>query len=362
MCPIPVFSFFQFPKITINQDILFSIYCRPSKFEPFEIEILYFIIFILCKNSIFIWTKTEKQNAQQRLSRKRKSRWQDTEDDSVLSGLPTVIPPGLTKAQEEQYIMQLQIEEITRRLRSGELGIPQRAEDRSPSPEPIYGPDGKRTNTREIRVRKKLEEERHKLILIVMKTNPEYKPPFDYKPTNIKVSEKIVIPQEDYPLLNFVGLLIGPRGNTLKTLEKETGATIIIRGKGSVKEGKLGTKNGIPLPGQDEPLHAYVTSTNPDSVKKAIERIKEIIKEGIAIPDGDNDLRRQQLRELALLNGTLREGDALSKLKQLQQAQSIVTNTILCTVCGGAGHIAPDCKQKRLVDWLVDWLIVCLID
>ena len=36
-----------------------------------------------------------------------------------------------------------------------------------------------------------------------------------------------------------------------------------------------------------------------------------------------------------------------SKLKQLQQAQTIVTNTILCTVCGGTGHIAQDCKQKR---------------
>ena len=30
-----------------------------------------------------------------------------------------------------------------------------------------------------------------------------------------------MIPQDDHPEINFVGLLIGPRGNTLKTLEKE---------------------------------------------------------------------------------------------------------------------------------------------
>ena len=30
------------------------------------------------------------------------------------------------------------------------------------------------------------------------------------------------------------------------------------------------------------------------------------------VPDADNDLRKQQLRELALLNGTLRENDALT--------------------------------------------------
>lgn len=35
------------------------------------------------------------------------------------------------------------------------------------------------------------------------------------------------------------------------------------------------------------------------------------------------------------------------KLKQLQQAQTIITNTIICTVCGGTGHIAQDCKEKK---------------
>ena len=32
----------------------------------------------------------------------------------------------------------------------------------------------------------------------------------------IKVSDKVMIPQDEYPEINFVGLLIGPRGNTLK--------------------------------------------------------------------------------------------------------------------------------------------------
>lgn len=163
----------------------------------------------------------------------------------------------------------------------------------------------------------------------------------------VRVNDKVMIPQEEHPDINFVGLLIGPRGNTLKNLEKETGAKIIIRGKGSVKEGKIGRKDGQPLPGEDEPLHAYVTANNPEHVKEAVDRIKEIIRQGIEVPEGHNDLRKQQLRELALLNGTLRENDGLAKLKQLQQAQSIVTNTILCTVCGGTGHLAQDCKQKR---------------
>ncbi len=76
---------------------------------------------------------------------------------------------------------QLRIEEITRAMRTGDLGIPSNAEARSPSPEPIYDSAGKRLNTREVRARAKLEAERHKLVLEMVKYNPEYKPPVDYK-------------------------------------------------------------------------------------------------------------------------------------------------------------------------------------
>jgi len=40
-------------------------------------------------------------------------------------------------------------------------------------------------------------------------------------PPTIKLHDKVWIPQEEHPEINFVGLLIGPRGNTLKALEAE---------------------------------------------------------------------------------------------------------------------------------------------
>ena len=143
-------------------------------------------------------------------------------------------------------------------------------------------------------------------------------------------------------------------------MESETGAKIVIRGKGSVKEGKVGRKDGQPLPGEDEPLHAYVTATNPESVKKAVEKIKQIIKEAVDVPEGQNDLRRHQLRELALLNGTLREGDGPRctncggsdhKAWQCQDKPNQTLATV-CTSCGQAGHIAKDCMgQKTNKPW-----------
>jgi splicing factor 1 len=38
----------------------------------------------------------------------------------------------------------------------------------------------------------------------------------------------------------------------------------------------VGFKDGRPLPGEDEPLHAYITATNIEAVRKAVERVKQV--------------------------------------------------------------------------------------
>ena len=74
--------------------------------------------------------------------------------------------------------------------------------NRSPSPPPQYDNFGRRVNTREYRYRKRLEDERHKLVEKAMKTIPNYHPPSDYRrPT--KTQEKVYVPVNDYPEINF---------------------------------------------------------------------------------------------------------------------------------------------------------------
>ncbi|XP_076802102.1 splicing factor 1-like isoform X1 [Clavelina lepadiformis] len=275
--------------------------------------------------------------------RKKKSRWGNVTLKTEIPGMPATIPTHLTPEQQKAYIVQLQIEDISRKLKSGDLGIPPNPEDRSPSPEPIYNGEGKRMNTREYRTRKTLEEERHKLIQKMLELNTDYKPPMDYKPMMQRISERVMIPQDGNPNINFVGLLIGPRGNTLKKIEKESNCKIMIRGKGSVKEGKIGRKDGQPLPGEDEPLHALVSSTSIENVQKAVAEINQIIKSGIEQPEEENDLRKLQLMELAKLNGTLREDLMPKERAWLKPENQNITNTTVCTKCGGRGHLAQDC-------------------
>jgi len=52
----------------------------------------------------------------------------------------------------------------------------------------------------------------------------------------ITLTEKIVLPVEEFPKYNFVGKLLGPKGSTLKNLQTDCKVRISIMGRGSSKE------------------------------------------------------------------------------------------------------------------------------
>ncbi|KAH8197129.1 hypothetical protein TruAng_008695 [Truncatella angustata] len=285
--------------------------------------------------------------------RKKRNRWGDASENKAagLMGLPTAIVANMTSEQLEAYTLHLRIEEISQKLRIDDV-VPADG-DRSPSPPPQYDNYGRRVNTREYRYRKRLEDERHKLIEKAMKTIPNYHPPQDYRrPT--KTQEKVYVPVNDYPEINFIGLLIGPRGNTLKKMETESGAKIAIRGKGSVKEGK-GRSDAAHASNQEEDLHCLIMADTEEKVNKAKKLVHNIIETAASIPEGQNELKRNQLRELAALNGTLRddENQACQNCGQIghrkydcPEKQNFTAN-IICRVCGNAGHMARDCPDRQ---------------
>ncbi|CAJ2508140.1 Uu.00g093260.m01.CDS01 [Anthostomella pinea] len=285
--------------------------------------------------------------------RKKRNRWGDASENKAagLMGLPTAIVANMTSEQLEAYTLHLRIEEISQKLRIDDV-VPADG-DRSPSPPPQYDNHGRRVNTREYRYRKRLEDERHKLIEKAMKTIPNYHPPQDYRrPT--KTQEKVYVPVNDYPEINFIGLLIGPRGNTLKKMETESQAKIAIRGKGSVKEGK-GRSDAAHASNQEEDLHCLIMADTEEKVNKAKKLIHNVIETAASIPEGQNELKRNQLRELAALNGTLRddENQACQNCGQIghrkydcPEKQNFTAN-IICRVCGNAGHMARDCPDRQ---------------
>ncbi|KAI1797291.1 hypothetical protein LXA43DRAFT_983661 [Ganoderma leucocontextum] len=284
--------------------------------------------------------------------RKRRSRWGDAKTE--IPGLPTAInATGVSQAHLDNYAIHLRLEEINRKLRLNDFVPPER--ERSPSPPPTYDSHGRRTNTREVRYRKKLEDERIRLVDRAMKNDPNFRPPVEYHQMkrSQRPSEKVYIPVKEFPEINFFGLLVGPRGNSLKKMERDSGAKISIRGKGSVKEGKARPEQYAE--DAEEDLHCLVTAESDEKVALCVRLINKVIETAASTPEGQNDHKRNQLRELAALNGTLRDDEnqicqncgGVGHRKYDCPQQRNFTANIICRVCGSAGHMARDCTVNR---------------
>ncbi|XP_022136599.1 KH domain-containing protein At1g09660/At1g09670 [Momordica charantia] len=127
----------------------------------------------------------------------------------------------------------------------------------------------------------------------------------------VKRVVRLDVPVDKYPNYNFVGRLLGPRGNSLKRVEALTECRVYIRGKGSIKdaleEEKLKDKPGYEH--LNEPLHLLVEAEFPeDTINSRLDNAVAVLESLLKPVDELLDqYKKQQLRELALLNGTLRE-------------------------------------------------------
>jgi len=147
---------------------------------------------------------------------------------------------------------------------------------------------------------------------------------------------------------------VGPRGNTQKRMEKETGCKIAIRGKGANKPGKK------PGPGDDEPLHVYLTADTQEALEKGTAIIEQLL---VPVDEGKNDHKAKQLRELAAINGTLRDevicrvcGERGHKIYECpnRTGSSWKPAEVLCDICGATSHPTVDCPNKIVDGQRVD--------
>ncbi|CAH1418008.1 unnamed protein product [Lactuca virosa] len=141
-------------------------------------------------------------------------------------------------------------------------------------------------------------------------------PPIGHGQSSL-LTKKLVrldVPVDRFPGFNFVGRLLGPRGNSLKRIEALTGCRLFIRGRGSMKDpNKEERLRGRPGHGHlNEPLHILIEAESPENVVDGtLKQAQEIIQELLKPVNYSRDLyKRQQLRELATLKSLFGEDNS----------------------------------------------------
>ncbi|KAL0304248.1 UNVERIFIED_CONTAM: Splicing factor-like protein 1 [Sesamum radiatum] len=271
-------------------------------------------------------------------SKRRKTRWDNNDSQHGLFR-PSGIRNTLELAMDPKIVsLKVKLLEINRKLQSPEIYDEIPEGERSPSPEPIYNNLGMRINTHDARVRKKLMNERSYLLSKLAETNLTFKSTAKPEPT--KFVKKLFVPEKEYPNYNFIGLILGPKGNTQKKMEKKTGAKILLRGKGS----------GEPHPSEDEGLHVRVEADNQQALDAAVAMIEKLL---IPVEDQNNDHKRAQLAELAKLRGTYKDNNICDFCKEQghrKYACPLKDSTfeaVCCDICGSIGHSTSNCGASK---------------
>ena len=134
----------------------------------------------------------------------------------------------------------------------------------------------------------------------------------------VTLQEKVFVPVKEHPDFNFVGRILGPRGMTAKQLEQDTGCKIMVRGKGSMRDKKKEDQNrGKPnWEHLNEDLHVLITVEDSRGraekrLARAVDEVRKLLQPS---PDGEDDLKKRQLMELAIINGTYRDHSAIRRM------------------------------------------------
>ncbi|XP_026380115.1 splicing factor-like protein 1 [Papaver somniferum] len=251
-------------------------------------------------------------NEGDRGGKRRKTKW--TDNGSLLKKLGPLKLPDFVKvpvsiADPQRHELNERLSVINSKLQRKDLHDDWPEEEWSPFPPPLDDNLEFGMNSKDVKLREKLIQERQAIISRLIQKNPTFRsPPPEPKPSVF--FKKLYLPVREYPGYNFFGLIIGPRGNTQKRMEKETGAKITIKGKASGNDGeKMVVRSG------NEDLHVLVQADNQKSVDEAVSKVEKLL---IPIDEGLNDHKHAQLQELSKI----------------------------CRVCGEEGHKSYDCPCR----------------
>ncbi|XP_055705334.1 KH domain-containing, RNA-binding, signal transduction-associated protein 2 isoform X1 [Phlebotomus papatasi] len=132
----------------------------------------------------------------------------------------------------------------------------------------------------------------------------------------IKVAVRVAVPVRDHPKFNFVGKLLGPKGNSMKRLQEDTMCKMAVLGRGSMKDRKK--EEELRLSGDpryshlSEDLHVEISTFAAPAEAHA--RIAYALAEvrRFLVPDYHDDIRQEQMWEMQALSSSQNQSQEIS--------------------------------------------------
>ncbi|KAK8450293.1 hypothetical protein SEVIR_6G000900v4 [Setaria viridis] len=181
--------------------------------------------------------------------------------------------PAVCKGRALAY--QTRVEQITKQLKSGTLDMGKIEGSVSTGKGTnSVGSDNLKENEGKVEL---LELERREITGEILRLNPGYKVPENYKP--VLKETKIPLPAEAHPGHNIIGVLIGPESNTLKRLHEETGAVIQVYGTKKIngEKSEIHHQDISDARAAYEDLYINVSADSYDKVDTAVALIELLL-------------------------------------------------------------------------------------
>jgi hypothetical protein len=158
--------------------------------------------------------------------------------------------------------------------------------------------------------------EMSRIIEDLVKIDPTFVPPAEFKLQ--RRTKKIYIPDPEVSSINYIGLVLGPKGQMQKKLENETGCRICVRGRNATK-GRIYNKLEND---ENDALHVLITADDEESLAKGVEKVQQVLNLGA------------ENQKNALMQYT---------------AMNIVLKNEWCETCGEKGHKSLACPYRTVI-------------
>ncbi|KAJ8925376.1 hypothetical protein NQ315_009207 [Exocentrus adspersus] len=156
-----------------------------------------------------------------------------------------------------------------------------------------------------------------------------------YREKPIKVTVKVLVPVREHPKFNFVGKLLGPKGNSMKRLQEETMCKMAVLGRGSMKDRQKEEEYRNSLDPKyshlSDDLHVEISALGPPAeaharVAYALAEVRKYL-----IPVNNDNIRQEQMREMEIMTSSeapSRSEDAEPPRPRRPPASSVLRPTI----------------------------------